>query len=193
MADNTNNDNKKQLTDKQREFCNQYLIDFNSTQAAIRAGYSEKTAYSIGNENLKKPEIQEYLTVLKAERAERVQISQDRVLEELQHIAFDNISNYLEFKTIQSKVGTDKEGEPIIDYRPVVDIKDSCDLDTRNIAEISISANGTFKFKLGDKQGALTLLGKHLGIFEDNLNVKGAIQFNSGGLKQTLEALKRED
>jgi hypothetical protein len=45
------------LTYKQRAFINEYLLDFNATQAAIRAGYSEKTAYSIGSENLRKPEI----------------------------------------------------------------------------------------------------------------------------------------
>ena len=48
------------MTEKQKLFCEEYLIDLNATQAALRAGYSEKTAYSIGNENLKKPEIQEY-------------------------------------------------------------------------------------------------------------------------------------
>lgn len=49
------------MTEKQKRFCEEYLIDLNATQAALRAGYSEKTAYSIGNENLKKPEIQEYI------------------------------------------------------------------------------------------------------------------------------------
>ena len=49
------------VTEKQKLFCEEYLIDLNATQAALRAGYSEKTAYSIGNENLKKPEIQEYI------------------------------------------------------------------------------------------------------------------------------------
>ena len=49
------------MTEKQKLFCEEYLIDLNATQAALRAGYSEKTAYSIGNENLKKPEIQEYI------------------------------------------------------------------------------------------------------------------------------------
>ena len=47
------------MTEKQKLFCEEYLIDLNATQAALRAGYSEKTAYSIGNENLKKPESQE--------------------------------------------------------------------------------------------------------------------------------------
>lgn len=49
------------LTDKQRRFCEEYVVDWNATRAAIAAGYSEKTAYSIGQENLKKPEIAEYL------------------------------------------------------------------------------------------------------------------------------------
>ena len=49
------------MTDKQRRFCEEYLIDCNATQAAIRAGYSVKTAYAIGDENLKKPEIREYI------------------------------------------------------------------------------------------------------------------------------------
>lgn len=49
------------LTAKQQRFCDEYLIDLNATQAAIRAGYSKKTAYSIGNENLNKPELKAYI------------------------------------------------------------------------------------------------------------------------------------
>lgn len=49
------------MTKKQKRFCDEYLIDCNATQAAIRAGYSEKTAYSIGQENLNKPEIKAYI------------------------------------------------------------------------------------------------------------------------------------
>ena len=49
------------LTEKQKRFCDEYLIDCNATQAAIRAGYSKKTAYAIGEENLKKPELKSYI------------------------------------------------------------------------------------------------------------------------------------
>ena len=49
------------LTEKQKRFCDEYLIDLNATQAAIRAGYSKKTAFTIGNENLKKPYIKDYI------------------------------------------------------------------------------------------------------------------------------------
>lgn len=68
------------LTEKQKAFCDEYIIDFNGTRAAIAAGYSEKTANRIASENLTKLDVQEYLAELKAERAERVQIDQDYVL-----------------------------------------------------------------------------------------------------------------
>lgn len=57
------------VTPKQQRFCDEYLIDCNATQAAIRAGYSAKTAYSIGEENLRKPDIREYID----ERLEKMQ------------------------------------------------------------------------------------------------------------------------
>lgn len=78
------------LTEKQKRFCEEYLIDLNATQAALRAGYSQRTAYSIGDENLKKPEIQNYLKELMKQRSERTGISADTVLKELEKIAFSD-------------------------------------------------------------------------------------------------------
>ncbi len=75
------------LTDKQKAFVAEYLIDMNATQAAIRAGYRAKTAYSTGQENLKKPEIQKALAQAQAERSERTEISQDYVLNSLKAVA----------------------------------------------------------------------------------------------------------
>lgn len=76
------------LTEKQKRFCEEYLIDFNATQAALRAGYSQKTAYSIGDENLRKPEIQSEIQTLIQKRSERTGISADSVIKELVKIAF---------------------------------------------------------------------------------------------------------
>ena len=71
------------MTDKQKRFCDEYLIDCNATQAAIRAGYSPKTAYSIGEENLKKPELKTYIDErLKQLRSEKIADAQE-VLEYL--------------------------------------------------------------------------------------------------------------
>ena len=73
---------KPKLTAKQEMFCAEYLIDLNATQAAIRAGYSEKTAHSIGNENLIKPSIQEKISELMAIRSEKVTVDAVWVLNE---------------------------------------------------------------------------------------------------------------
>ena len=70
----------QKLTPKQKRFVEEYLVDLNATQAAIRAGYSEKTAYSIGSENLSKPEIQTAVAEAQNERSERIKISSDWVL-----------------------------------------------------------------------------------------------------------------
>lgn len=68
------------LTAKQKRFCDEYLIDLNATQAAIRAGYSEKTARAIGNENLTKPDIKEYIENRMAEKEKELIADQDEVL-----------------------------------------------------------------------------------------------------------------
>ncbi len=71
------------LTAKQQRFCDEYLIDLNATQAAIRAGYSEKTAYSIGNENLNKPELKKYIEDRMAEKESALIADQNEVLKYL--------------------------------------------------------------------------------------------------------------
>ena len=67
------------LNDKQQRFCEEYVIDLNATQAAIRAGYSEKTAYSIGNENLNKPEIQKLIEELQSDKSDELNITFDTI------------------------------------------------------------------------------------------------------------------
>ena len=71
------------MNEKQKQFCNEYLIDFNGTQAAIRAGYSEKTANRIASENLSKLDIQAYLKELIKNRNERTRITQDEVIRDI--------------------------------------------------------------------------------------------------------------
>ena len=72
------------LTAKQTEFISQYLVDLNATAAARRAGYSQKTAYAIGSENLRKPEIAKAIEEAMEERSKRVEITQDKVLKDLE-------------------------------------------------------------------------------------------------------------
>ena len=77
---------KSNLTDKQAMFCKEYLIDLNATQAAIRAGYSEDSSYSIGSENMSKPELQAEVQRLMAKRSKKVEITADYVLGNIKSI-----------------------------------------------------------------------------------------------------------
>ena len=74
------------LTDKQLMFCKEYLIDLNATQACIRAGYSEKTARSVGCENLTKPYIQKEIQRLKAIREKKIGLTAEKVLEDIERV-----------------------------------------------------------------------------------------------------------
>lgn len=169
-------DNKEpvELTNKQKRFVDEYLIDLNATQAAIRAGYSENTATEIGCENLTKPQIRNYIDKKQKSLEKRTEITQEKVLAELARIGFADLNNYLEYRTEKGVTKNDEDGEPVVDYKQIVDTLDSKDVDTRAIQEVTISRDGTFKFKLYDKQKALELIGKHLGMFVDKseINIK---------------------
>ena len=171
------------LTPKQERFCNEYLVDLNATQSAIRAGYSPKTAMQIGEQNLRKLEIQKQLHKRMEDREKRTEITQDRVLQELSHIAFDDIKNYLSFYT-------DSEGM----VRTIV--KDSDTVDTRAIQEVSQGKDGQFKFKVYCKDNALLQLGKHLGMFTEkiestNVNInKDVTNLSDEDLEIELNKLK---
>lgn len=88
------------LTPKQQRFVEEYLIDLNATQSAIRAGYSEKTAYSVGHENLKKPEIQKAIEEAKKQISKRTELTVDMVVNGLLKEAQD----YAEGSTQSARV-----------------------------------------------------------------------------------------
>lgn len=71
------------LTEKQKIFCDEYIISLNATQAAIKAGYAEKTAYAIGAENLRKPKIQSYISERMKQKESSLIATQDEVLQYL--------------------------------------------------------------------------------------------------------------
>lgn len=80
------------MTDKQKKFCDEYLIDLNATQAAIRAGYSKKTANRIASENLSKLDIQEYISAKKKDIQQQTNIKLDDIIEALKTIGFADIN-----------------------------------------------------------------------------------------------------
>ena len=92
------------LNEKQKQFCEEYIIDLNGTQAAIRAGYSEKTANRIASELLSKLDIQEYICELKNKRSERVKYSQDELMRDILEV---------KNRCLQANPVRDKEGNEV--------------------------------------------------------------------------------
>src|SRR5574343_1453507 len=80
------------LTPKMRNFCHEYMLDFNITQAAIRAGYSKKAASSVGHETLRNPKVAQYIAELRRESAEKLNITKERILQEYARMAFSDVS-----------------------------------------------------------------------------------------------------
>jgi phage terminase small subunit len=159
----------ERLTDKQQRFVEEYLVDLNATQAAIRAGYSEKTAGKIGYENLQKPEIIAALAVGRQNLVDRTRISQDRVLKELGRLAFLDI-----------RKAFDDEGR----LRPVQDLDDDTAAGIAGLEVVveklrnkgdSATETRTHKIKLADKKGALDSLARHLGMFNDKIEHSGGL------------------
>jgi len=159
------------LTSKQERFVAEYLIDLNATQAAIRAGYSEKTAKQQGTENLAKPAIADAIQKALARRSARTEITQDAVLQELAKIGFANMADYM-------RPGAN--GDPILDFSQLT--RDQAAALTEVTVETYTEGRGDeaedvkrVKFKLADKRAALVDIGKHLGMFTNKVEHSGSL------------------
>lgn len=155
------------LNDRQAEFVRQYLVDLNATQAAIRAGYSPKTANRNGPRLLSNAVVAAAVTEAMAKRAEETKLSADSVVQELARLAFANMLDYIRIT---------QDGDPAVDLSRItrdqaaaileVQVEDYLDgrgEDAREVRRV--------KFKLADKKGALELLGKHLQMFTERVDV----------------------
>lgn len=150
------------MTKKQKRFVEEYLIDLNATQAAIRAGYSSRNADKIGHELLGKTRVSDAISKAMAERSKRTGISQDRVLLELARIGFAKITDVVDPDT--AKIKTDASEDDL-----------AC------IQSIKIKPNefGTEReVRLYDKKSALVDLGKHLGMFKDKIDLNADLDLN---------------
>ena len=144
------------LTWRQRLFVDHYLVHVNATQAAIGAGYSRKTAYSHGQRLLKNVEVAEAIEVAMRARAERTQVSADRVVLELARIAFSDLTRIVQW------------GPKGVKLRPSAELSTGDRATIAKVSETVGRAGGgrTLTVRLHDKLGALVALGKHLGLFE---------------------------
>lgn len=151
------------LTAKQKRFVEEYLIDLNATQAAIRAGYSPKTANEQGNRLLTNVSVRTRVDQAMAERSKRTGISQDRVIMELARLAFVNPHN-----VINADDGSVRRDASEDDLACIQSVKvKTMDGEKGSSEEREV--------KLNDKIKALELLGKHLGMFKDKVEIQGNV------------------
>jgi len=161
------------LTGKQKRFVDEYLIDLNATQAALRAGYSPKTAKDIGHENLTKPNIQPILSERQADREKRTEITQDWVLRELALIAGADMADFIEIDdggAIRAfPLDTLAEGRSRIIRKVKEKRTIRTERGTKDKPDADMILDSTYEFELYDKLKGLELIGKHLGMFIEKL------------------------
>jgi len=145
------------LTDKQEMFCQEYVASakLNATQAAINSGYSEKTAQEIGSENLSKPIIQTRIAELQKERLERIELTQDEVLQELKNFAFSDITETIQLDTDSIKALPPEVRRLITQYKKV----------SRKLGD-SEWQEEMVELKFIDKMKAFEMLNRHIGFYE---------------------------
>ena len=148
---------QRKLNPKQQRFVEEYLIDLNATQAAIRAGYSPKTATAIASENLSKPSISAAIACAMAERSKRTGITQDRILEELAKVAFINLTDIVDDTGKINAGATDEDRACIesIKYKRT-------DTDTGYSEEREVKASSKLK--------AIELLMRHTGMLDSRIS-----------------------
>ena len=161
------------LTDKQEMFCREYLIDLNATQAAIRAGYSAKTANRTASENLSKPDIKLRIAELKAQRNDLVGINAEYVLNRLIEIDQMDVLDIL----LQNG-----ELKPIKDWP-----KGRTTLSGMDVVEMASADSAALlkKIKWPDKVKNLELLGRHVSVQAFKDNVKNEVTGADGGPVRT--------
>ncbi len=156
------------LTAKQQCFIDEYLIDLNATQAAIRAGYSAKTAYAKGSEMNKRFAVE--IAKAQAERSKRTEITQDAVLRELAKIGFSNMLDYVSVTDggdlVPDFSALTRDQAAAIGEVTIEEYTEGRGDDAQNVKRT--------RFKLSDKRAALVDMGRHLGMFKDKVELTGA-------------------
>lgn len=166
----------RKLPPKQQRFIQEYLIDLNATQAAIRAGYSPKTAHSKGHEL--RTQLSSMISKAKEARSERTKITQDRVLQEEACLAFSDPRKFY-----------DQDGNLLAPHELPEEV-------ARSIASfevIELKGGGTkYKYRTWDKGKSLERIGRHLGIFNDKLKLGVSLEDVLRGLPPEFGDAVRE-
>jgi phage terminase small subunit len=159
------------LTPKQARFVAEYLIDLNATQAAIRAGYSAKTAADIGRQLLRKTPVADAIAARQSKVAAKLEITQEAVAAELAKIGFANIAEFVDVSGSTPSISL--QDVPRDKLAALSEITTETVMENRGRGEVAEVRR--VKIKLWDKRAALVDLGRHLGMFKDKLEVDATV------------------
>ena len=147
------------LTEKQKRFCDEYLVDLNATQAAIRAGYSKKTAKQIAQQNLTKLDIQEYIKKRMAEKEDALIAKQDEVLQTLTRVLRRQEMDTVVVTCKERSSGYDENGKKVI-----------VEKEAPRVVQIPTRVN--------DLNKAAELLGKRYGLYTEKIETDVDMELN---------------
>jgi phage terminase small subunit len=150
-------------------FIREYLVDFNGQRAAVAAGYAEKSARVTASHLLDRPEIRDAIAREAEKKTKKLDITVERVLEELGRMGFANMLDYV---TVQEKGSAFVDLSQLTREQAAAIQEITVDEYTEGRGETARDVKRT-KFKLGDKRGSLELLGKYLKLFTDKFEHSG--------------------
>jgi phage terminase small subunit len=187
------------MTDAQKRFCDEYLIDLNATRA-YKVAYpkckKDETANAASSRMLRNVKVQEYISEKQQEIEERTEVTQDMVIKELAAIAFSKASDYAKLKKMKRNV-------PIFDREDIVDYKEeeytgieftpTEELTEEQKKALSGIKEGKFGIQVDscDKVKALELLGRHLGMFKEKVTIDGNVNTNNPFSGMSTEELRK--
>lgn len=173
------------MNDKQKRFCEEYLIDLNATQAAIRAGYSENAARQMGSDLLSHPAVQEEITRLKLERSETTGVNAAWLLTRLAHEAEADVADLY-----------DESGalKPVREWPKIWRLGLVAGLDVEEIELDGIKVGSVKKIRVSDRIKRLELIGKHISVqaFQERVKHEG-LEGLADRLARAAERLKGDE
>lgn len=187
------------MTDAQKRFCDEYLIDLNATRA-YKVAYSsckkDETANAASSRMLRNVKVQEYISEKQQEIEERTEVTQDMVIKELAAIAFSKASDYAKLKKMKRNVPV-FDGEDIVDYKEEeytgIEFTPTDELSEEQKKALAGIKEGKFGIQVDscDKVKALELLGKHLGMFKEKVTIDGNVNTNNPFSGMSTEELRK--
>lgn len=187
------------MTDAQKRFCDEYLVDLNATRA-YKVAYpkckKDETANAASSRMLRNVKVQEYISKKQKEIEKRTEVTQDMVIKELAAIAFSKASDYAKLKKMKRNVPI-FDGEDIVDYKEEeyigIEFTPTNELSEEQKKALAGIKEGKFGIQVDscDKVKALELLGKHLGMFKEKVTIDGNVNTNNPFSGMSTEELRK--